>query len=157
MGYSQERKNAVVRRMLPPANMAIRQLSQEEGIAQATLPKWRAEARGKGQLLPGADVGPESWSSRDEFAAVVATAAAAEVDLGKYCRRRGVYPAQIKAWRLACAPAKDWARTSTARLSTARRSPTAEPSAKLPKFATLNHIADQSGIPGVGHAQRALV
>ena len=140
----------------------MRRLSQEKGIAEATLPKWRVEARGKGQLLPGADAGPEGWSSRDKVAAVLATAAAAEVDLGEYCRRRGVYPAQIKAWRLACALAKDWARLSTARLSTARlstarRSPTAEPIANLPKFATLNHIADQSGIPGVSHAQRALV
>ena len=37
---------------------AIRQLSQEEGISEATLHKWRAEARGKGQLLPDADAGP---------------------------------------------------------------------------------------------------
>ncbi|WP_366510969.1 hypothetical protein [Yoonia sp.] len=29
--------------------MAIRQLSQEEGISEATLHKWRAEARGNGR------------------------------------------------------------------------------------------------------------
>ena len=45
--------------MLPPNNIAIRQLSQEEGISEATLHKWRAEARCKGQLLPDADAGPE--------------------------------------------------------------------------------------------------
>ncbi|PKQ10538.1 MAG: hypothetical protein CVT70_19145 [Alphaproteobacteria bacterium HGW-Alphaproteobacteria-1] len=50
--------------MLPPNNMAIRHLSQEEGISEATLHKWRAEARGKGQLLPDADAGPEGWSPR---------------------------------------------------------------------------------------------
>ncbi|MCP3972552.1 MAG: hypothetical protein GY717_19965, partial [Rhodobacteraceae bacterium] len=46
----------------------------EEGISEATLHKWRAEARGKGQLLPDADAGPEGWSSRDKFAAVLETA-----------------------------------------------------------------------------------
>jgi transposase-like protein len=51
----------VLKRMLPPNNMAIRQLSQAEGISEATLNKWRAEARGKGQLLPDADAGPEGW------------------------------------------------------------------------------------------------
>ena len=61
--------------MLPPNNMAIRQLSQAEGISEATLHKWRAEARGKGQLLPDADAGPGGWSSRDKFAAVLETAA----------------------------------------------------------------------------------
>ena len=52
MGYSPERRSAVLKRMLPPNNMAIRQLAQEEGISAATLHKWRAQARGKGQLLP---------------------------------------------------------------------------------------------------------
>ena len=46
MGYSPERKAAVLKRMLPPNNMAIRQLSQEEGISEATLHKWRGQARG---------------------------------------------------------------------------------------------------------------
>jgi len=81
VGYSPERKSAVLKRMLPPNNLAIRQLSQDEGISEATLHKWRAEARSKGQLLPAADAGPEGWSSRDKFAAVLETAALNEVDL----------------------------------------------------------------------------
>lgn len=121
MGYSPERKVAVLKRMLPPHNMAIRQLSQEEGISEATLHKWRAAARGKGQLLPDADAGPEGWSSRDKFAAVLETAALNEADLGEYCRSRGLYPAQIAAWRAACEQANDWDRSSTARISQATR------------------------------------
>ncbi len=81
--------------------MAIRQLSQEEGISEATLHKWRAEARGTGQLLPNADAGAEGWSSRDKFAAVLETAALNEADLAEYCRKRGLYPAQIAVWRAA--------------------------------------------------------
>jgi transposase-like protein len=107
--------------MLPPNNMAIRQLSQEEGISEATLHKWRAEARGKGQLLPDADAGPEGWSSRDKFAAVLETAALNEADLAEYCRKRGLYPAQITAWRSACEQANDWDRASTARLGRATK------------------------------------
>jgi len=99
--------------MLPPNNMAIRQLSQEEGISAATLHKWRAEAHGKGQLLPDADAGPEGWSSRDKFAAVLETAALNEADLAEYCRKRGLYPAQIAAWRATCEQANDWDRATT--------------------------------------------
>ena len=121
MGYSSERKNAVLKRMLPPNNMAIRQLSQEEGIAEATLHKWRSDARGKGQLLPDAAVGSEGWTSRDKFAAVLETAAMNEADLAEYGRKRAVFPAQIKAWRMACEQANDWDRTSPARMSQATR------------------------------------
>jgi len=102
--------------MLPPNNVAIRQLAQEEGISEATLHKWRAEARLKGQLMPDADAGPEGWSSRDKFAAVLETAALNESELGEYCRKRGLYSAQIAAWRLACEQANDWDRASSERL-----------------------------------------
>ena len=112
MGYSPERKSAVLKRMLPPHTMAIRQLSQEEGISEATLHKWRAEARSKGQLLldADADAGPEGWTSRDKFAAVLETATLNETDLAEYCRKRGLYSVQIAAWRAACQQANDWAR-----------------------------------------------
>lgn len=116
MAYSPERKAVVLKRMLPPNNMAIRQLSEAEGISEATLHNWRAEARDKGQLLPDADAGPEGWSSRDKFAAVLETAALNEADLAEYCRKRGLYPAQISTWRVACEQANDWDRASTARL-----------------------------------------
>jgi len=121
VGYSPERKLAVLKRMLPPNNLAIRQLSQEEGISEATLHKWRAEARSKGQLLPAADAGPEGWSSRDKFAAVLETAALNEADLAEYCRKRGLYPAQITAWRSACEQANDWDRVSAVRLGQATK------------------------------------
>ena len=116
MGYSPERKAAVLKRMMPPNTTAIRQLSQEEGISEATLHKWRAEARSKVQLLPDADAGPEGWSSRDKFAAVLETATLNEADLAEYCRKLGLYPAQIAVWRAACEQANDWDRASTARL-----------------------------------------
>jgi transposase-like protein len=121
LGYSPERKAAVLKRMLPPNNMAIRQLSQDEGISEATLHKWRTEARSKGQLLPDADAGPEGWSSRDKFAAVLETAALNGADLAEYCRKRGLYLEQIAAWRSACEQANDWERASTARLGRATK------------------------------------
>lgn len=121
MAYSPERKAAVLKRMLPPNNAPLRQLSQEEGISEGTLHKWRAEARGKGHLLPDADAGPEGWTSRDKFAAVLETAAMNEADLAAYCRKRGLFPEQIKAWRAACEQANDWDRTSMAKMSHATK------------------------------------
>jgi len=69
-----------------------------------------------GQLLPDADAGPEGWSSRNKFATVLETAALNEADLAEYCRKRGLFPAQIAAWRSACEQANDWGRASSARL-----------------------------------------
>ena len=58
----------MLKRMLLPNNMAVRHLSQEAGIFEATLHKWRVEARGKGQPLPDAEAEERlrSWAGHVE-------------------------------------------------------------------------------------------
>jgi transposase-like protein len=111
--YSDERKEAVLRKMLPPHNRPLGELAAEEGISEATLYKWRREARDQGRLLPDGATGPEGWSAVDKFAAVVETAALNAAELGAYCRQRGLYPEQVQAWRTACEQANDWAAERT--------------------------------------------
>ena len=112
MRYSPERKEAVVRKMMPPRNRSIKELAQEEGISEATLFNWRRQARDRGLLLPDGDSGPEGWSARDKFAAVLETAAFNEADLAEYCRTKGIYPEQLLQWRKACERANNWDRES---------------------------------------------
>ncbi|WP_459919206.1 transposase, partial [Desulfocicer niacini] len=85
-----------------PHPRPISQLAKEEGISEATLYKWRQEARQKGVLLPDADTEPEGWNARDKFTAVVETAGLNETELGEYCRKKGIFPEQVHQWRLAC-------------------------------------------------------
>jgi hypothetical protein len=65
--------------------------------------------------------GPEGWSARDKFAAVVETAALNETELAEYCRSCGLYPEQVRAWRSACEQANDWAQASERERSESRR------------------------------------
>jgi transposase-like protein len=120
MAYSKEHRAAVIAKMLPPAGMAIPALSRLEGISEATLYKWRSEARAQGRLAPDAGDAPAGWTSRDKFAAVVETASLNAETLAAYCRERGLYPEQIAAWRVACEQANDRAQETAveqARLS----------------------------------------
>src|SRR3712207_1684774 len=116
-----ERRAAVLKKLEPPHAVPLRQLAKDEGISEATLHSWRRDARSKGLLLPDADAGPEAWTSRDKFAAVLETAAMNEADLAAYCRQRGLHAEQIQAWRAACEQANDWERASTQRLGQATR------------------------------------
>ena len=121
MGYPAKRKAAILQKMLPPNNKPIAQLAKEEGIAQGTLCSWRAEARAKGKLMPDGDLSPKGWASVDKFAAVLETAALNESELSVYCRKRGLYPNQIKQWRIACEQANDWDRAQNKRLQDTTR------------------------------------
>jgi hypothetical protein len=61
MAHSTGRKASVIAKMLPPHNMPLRRLSQEECISRGTLSRWRAEARAEGKLLPDGDADPEGY------------------------------------------------------------------------------------------------
>jgi transposase-like protein len=122
MKYSQERKEAVLKKMLPPTNQPIAQLSKSEGIAEATLYNWRMQARNEGRLLPDVNSTPEGWTSKDKFAAVLETAVLSEAEIAQYCRRRGLYPEQLSQWRQACEHANDWSRSMEKQLQETSRS-----------------------------------
>jgi transposase-like protein len=101
--YPEERRQAVVAKLLPPYNHSVEEVARQEGISSATIYKWRKEARAEGRCLPDAgDQGVQGWSSRDKFAAVVETAAMNAEEVAAYCRQRGLYPEQLQRWRHDC-------------------------------------------------------
>jgi len=100
--YSAERKEAVLRRMMPPENKAVSELARETGITEQTLYTWRRQLKDQGMPVPGDGKNPEGWSSEDKFAVVLETAALNEAELAEYCRRKGLDAEQIAAWREAC-------------------------------------------------------
>jgi len=101
--YSEERRQAVMAKLLPPYNQSVEEVAEQEGISSATVYKWRKAARAEGRCLPDArDQGADRWSSRDKFAAVVETAAMNAEELAAYCRQRGLYPEQLQRWRQDC-------------------------------------------------------
>ncbi|MCG7941155.1 MAG: transposase [Candidatus Thiodiazotropha lotti] len=121
MGYPKERKEAVLKKMLPPNNKTIPEIAKEEGICEGTLYNWRKAARAEGRLMPDGDSTPTGWCAADKFAAVVETASMNEAELSAYCRERGLYAEQIVEWREACEQANDWDRNQNKRLKNIRK------------------------------------
>jgi len=102
MKYSLERKESVLKKLLPPESRSVAEISEEEGICTATLFNWRKAARTKGQLVPDSESPGGKWSSEEKFTVVLETASLNETELAEYCRKRGVYPKQVTQWREAC-------------------------------------------------------
>ena len=102
MKYSLERKESVLRKLLPPESRSVAEVSEEEGICTATLFNWRKAARTKGQSVSDKDSPADHWSSQEKFAVVLETASLNENELAEYCRKHGVYPQQVAQWREAC-------------------------------------------------------
>ena len=100
--YSQERKAAVLKKLLPPHNLTISEVAESEGISQVTLYNWRNQAKQQGLPVPGSEKNSDNWSAEAKFAVVIETAAFTESELSEYSREKGLYPEQIKAWKAAC-------------------------------------------------------
>ncbi|THJ31027.1 hypothetical protein E8K88_16305 [Lampropedia aestuarii] len=107
MKYSPERREAILAKLQAPYNRTVSELASEEGLSAATLYNWRQQARSTGRLLPNVCANSEGWSSQQKFNAVLETAALTEEELAEYCRRRGLYPEQIRRWRASCEQAND--------------------------------------------------
>jgi transposase-like protein len=100
--YSQEQKEAIIKRMMPPNNESVSKISKEVGISDVTLYKWRRAARAAGVATPGNGRTSDKWSSQDKFLIVMETFTMNEVELAEYCRKKGLYREQIEAWKNVC-------------------------------------------------------
>lgn len=105
--YAAERKESVVRRMLESPDLPIRELSQETGISAWSLYDWRKKAMKEdqpvaGQSNPsGKQASGTKRTAAQKIAVVAETAAFNAAELGEYCRGKGLYPEEVRAWRAA--------------------------------------------------------
>jgi transposase-like protein len=109
--YSQEFKDSLIARMLPPENASVPDLVRETGVPRDTLYTWRRKYRHRQGPVAGAPHNHRHFSQDEKLAIIIESASLNEVELGEYCRSKGLYPEQISGWKKAfvaseAAPAK---------------------------------------------------
>ncbi len=100
--YPQERREAVLKKLLPPYSRSVEEVAKEEGIHKSTLYNWRKALRKSGAVVPDSNTSSEQWSAQTKLAVVAETYSMTENELGQYCREKGLYPEQIHQWRSEC-------------------------------------------------------
>lgn len=97
--YSEEFKESVIKKMMPPNPVSVSQLVKETGVSDVTLYKWRKDYRDQGIAVPANRNHPNQWAAEDKLAVVIETAALNQAQLSEYCRSKGLYPEQIHEWK----------------------------------------------------------
>ncbi len=100
--YSPERKAALLKMLLPPFNLSMAEVSRREGVSEISLYNWRKKVSAEGIAVSENKQPSENWSAEARFAVVLETASLSQIELSEYCRRKGLYPEQVSAWRQAC-------------------------------------------------------
>jgi transposase-like protein len=99
--YSADFKASLIAKMLPPTNASIPELASETGIPKDTLYSWRTKARAQDPSAARPQ-SAKAWPSKARFQAVLESATMNAEQTAAYCRRRGLYPEQLAAWRDDC-------------------------------------------------------
>ena len=102
MAYSIERKEAILKKLLPPINQIVAEVARAEGLSVNTLYQWRDKARQSGLPVPGKTPTANDWSAETKLATVIETASLSESELSQYCREKGLYIDQVKSWKTQC-------------------------------------------------------
>lgn len=61
--YSPDFKDQMVKKMMPPGNQSVAQLSRETGISGATLYAWKKQFKDRGFVVPSRPSAPDRWDT----------------------------------------------------------------------------------------------
>jgi len=100
--YSQERKESILKKLLPPLNMTVQEVAHSEGISSKTLYHWRDVLRKEGQPVSGKTLTSNDWSAEAKLAVIIETASMSETEISQYCREKGLFREQIFEWKKDC-------------------------------------------------------
>jgi transposase-like protein len=98
--HSNQFKEAILNK-LSQSGLSVRKFAEQEGINLSTLYSWQKQFNTSGLKVSKVN-STDKWSSEEKFTAVLETSTLSEVELSEYCRVKGLYPEQIKAWKQAC-------------------------------------------------------
>jgi transposase-like protein len=100
--YSKEFKEKVIKKLESPTNETVPQIAKELGIPKTTIYQWIKTNRESKEDVKNVNKAPKKWNSKDKFHVVLETSTLTEEELSTYCRRKGLYPDEVKGWIKQC-------------------------------------------------------
>ena len=94
MRYSTGFKESQIKKVLPPSNRSIREVSQEAGVSDQTLRNWITKAK-EGTLKKGDTVHSANRSAREKLNLVIESKIISEDDKGHWLREKGLHSEHI--------------------------------------------------------------
>jgi transposase-like protein len=104
---NQKRKEAILKKLLPPHNQPVSLIAKEEQLNKSTLYTWLKQARDQGLLVAGSQAkNTHNWSNDAKLTVIIETAAMNAQERSEYCRQKGLFVEQITQWKHALTQTK---------------------------------------------------
>lgn len=99
--YSAEFKSVILSKLLGPNPPSIIALSQNSGVSKGTLYAWVKQVKSNKIVdIPKRVKRVQNWTKQERFKALLDTANMGEEQLNAYCRKNGIFPAQLEDWKI---------------------------------------------------------
>ena len=99
--------------LLPPYNWSHRRIAKELDVSPSVVSKWRNELVESGLLSTEPPLeNTTDYSAEQRFFIVIETATMSERELAEYCRSKGLFVDDVKAWRVLSIKAQSASSTS---------------------------------------------
>lgn len=102
--YSKERKEAIIKKMLPPSSKSVPELAKLENIPYGTLYTWKQlyidkMPQTQEPKIENTNVSTKQWTAEQKLATIIETSTLSEQERHEYCRKNGLYSAEIESWK----------------------------------------------------------
>ena len=96
--YTKKFKDSVLKKLEEPTNDTITSLSKELNVPKTTIYQWKKKKDKSSNNYKSVS----KWSSEDKYQAVLETSSLSELEIAKYCRRKGIHVNELKTWEKQC-------------------------------------------------------
>jgi len=97
--YNIDLKEKIIKQMLPPHNVSVKELAEKHNISEQTLYKWKKIAKANGSVIQNHPSKSEKYSNEVKLNIIIETAHLNQQELSEYCRKKGLYIDEINLWK----------------------------------------------------------
>lgn len=98
MMYSKGFRNSILKKVLPPSNKSIYEVSKEMGIADQTIRNWLQKAKDGTLESTSGEISTLQRNSLEKLNLLLKSRSLKEEELGKWLRENGIHSETLKLW-----------------------------------------------------------
>ena len=98
MRYSSAFRNNVIRKVIPPENRPMAEVSKEYGVSVQTIQYWLGKLKDGTLEKDGAELSPGNRSTQEKFRILLESKSIPEAEFGEWLRKNGLHSEHLPLW-----------------------------------------------------------
>jgi transposase-like protein len=98
MKYSTGFRNTVIKKILPPENRSIAEVSKETGVSEQTIRNWLLRLKNDNLIPQEGEISPEQRSPSEKMSLILESRSLPSEEKGEWLRKNGIHSEHLVLW-----------------------------------------------------------